>query len=265
MPVYVNYKGRTGNKLFQYVSARIFSEKNELNLRTKFPDIDVLNTKEEKFFTEDSDENNLITVNSSSFFNDEIIFNGNNKKYLFDDYFQNCIYINNNQELVISFFDLPKFDKNTEDIVLNIRLDDKVHSNNLENPENWDRAEIIHPNYYKKILDSETYKNVYIVVDKIKYDWEKKYMSHFEKYNPILVSGTPFEDFNFIRTFNKIITSVSTFSYWSAFLSDADKIYTFKNAGYLGKNMSSHGNHVKELWNVKNKSIVIDEKLYFGE
>jgi len=263
MPVQINYNGRCGNKIFQYVSARIFSEKNKLNLLTGL-DCEIVKTKNHSLFDDDFFEKQIL-INESSFDLDELNFYGKNVKYIFDDFFQNCVYINNNQELVISFFDLPILDKNNEDIVLNVRLDDKVHSNNLENPENWDKAEIVHPDYYKKILDSETYKNVYIVVDKIKYEWEKKYMSHFDQYNPILVSKTPVEDFNFIRSFNKIVTSVSTFSYWAAFLSDADKIYTFKNAGYFGKNCNLHGSHVKELWNIKNKSITINEKFYFGE
>lgn len=263
MPVQINYKGRCGNKIFQYVSARIFSEKNELNLLTDL-DCEIVKTKNHIQYDDDFFEK-VVSLNYSSFDSDELKFNGKNIKYIFDDFFQNCVYINNNQELVMSFFDLPKFDKNNEDIVLNIRLDDKVHSNNLENPENWDRAEIIHPDYYKKILDSETYKNVYIVVDEIKYEWEKKYMSHFEQYNPIIVSKTPEEDFNFIRSFNKIVTSISTFSYWAAFLSDADKIYTFKDAGSFGINCQTHGHHVKDLWNIKNKSITINEKFYFGE
>jgi hypothetical protein len=184
---------------------------------------------------------------------------------VFNDFFQNCVYINKNENLIKTFFELPAFEKNTKDIVLHVRLDDKVHTDNISQPTNWDDAEIVHPDYYKKILDSETYEKVYIVVDKINYDWEKKYLSHFEKYNPIIISQSPHEDFMFMRTFNKIITSTSTFAYWSAFLSDAEKIYTFEMAGYVGINLRSHGPHVKELWNIKNKSIKIDEKFYFGE
>lgn len=263
MGVKIIYNGRCGNRVFQYVSARIFAEKNKLNLETELG-CDIVKTSPIKNFDEISCVHG-IGINSSSFVNDEILFSGNHYHYVFNDYFQNCIYINNNKELVRTFFDLPEFEKNTKDIVLHIRLDDKVHSSDINNPENWDDAEIIHPDYYKKILDFETYKKVYIVVDKIKYDWEKKYLSHFEKYNPIIVSQTPYEDFMFMRTFDKIITSTSTYSYWSAFLSDAEKIYTFQKAGHLGINLRSHGDHVKELWNIKNKSIVIDEKFYFGE
>ena len=257
------YKGRCGNKIFQYVSARIFSEKNNINLLTDL-DCDLFKTTSHKYFTEKPIKKS-ITLNNSSFIEDELRFFGDDCEYIFDDYFQNCVYINNNYDLVKSFFDLPSFEKNTEDIVLNVRLDDKVHCNNLHNPESWDNAEIVHPNYYKKILEKEKFNKVYIVVDNIKYDWEKKYMSHFDIYNPIIVSNTPKDDFNFIRSFDKIITSISTFSFWSAFLSDANKIYTFKSAGFFGKNLRVHGNHVKDLWNIRNKSIPIDEKFYFGE
>jgi hypothetical protein len=263
MSVEIRYKGRCGNQIFQYVSARIFSEKNKLNLLTNL-DCEILKTTDHKVFDEES-EKNFTIVNNSFFVDDNMIPHNKKTRYVFDDFFQNCVYINNNKELVHTFFDLQPVKKNEDDIVLSIRLDDKVHSNDLENPETWDNAEIIHPDYYKKILESETFNKVYIVVDNIKFDWEKKYMSNFNSYNPIIISGTPKEDFDFIRSFNKIVTSVSTYSYWAAYLSNAEKIYTFQKAGFLGKNLRSHGNHVKELWNIKNKSIAINEKFYFGE
>jgi len=262
MSVEIKYKGRCGNQIFQYVSARIFSEKNRLNLVSSL-NCEILKTTNHKIFKEEEEEG-FQTLNNSFFVDDDLIPSGINTHYIFDDFFQNCVYINKNKELVSTFFDLEPVKKNYKDIVLSIRLDDKVHSNDLRNPESWDNAEIIHPDYYKRILDSESFEKVYIVVDEIKYDWEKKYMSNFDFYDPIIVSNSPKEDFNFLRSFNKIVTSISTYSYWAAFLSDAEKIYTFQKAGFLGKDSRSHGNHVKELWNIKNISIPIDEKFYFG-
>lgn len=262
MSVQINYKGRCGNNIFQYVTARIFSEKNDLNLKEKL-NCGLLETSEHKSFQKEI-KNNTIRLNNSSFVNDDLPHQGD-YNYFFDDFFQNCVFINNNKDMVKNFFKLPELNKNMNDIVLHIRLDDKVHSNNIENPEDWSKAEIMHPNYYTSILEKEKYDKVYIVVDTIKYVWEKKYMSYFNRYKPIIVSKTPYEDFHFIRSFNKIITSTSTYSYWSAFLSDAEKIYTFKKAGYFGNPIKSHGDHVKELWNIKNQSITIDEKFYFGE
>lgn len=262
MSVTINYRGRCGNNIFQYVTARIFSEKNKLNL-THNLNCDIVQCHDNKIFDEPINHGTIHLTNNS-FVNDDLPFN-ENVNYVFNDFFQNCVYINNNQDLVKTFFILPDIEKNLKDIVLHIRLDDKVHSQNLTNPESWSNAEIMHPDYYLSVLNKETYDRVYIVVDKIKYEWEKKYMSYFDKYDPIVVSKTPYEDFNFMRSFNKIVTSTSTYSYWSAFLSEAEKIYTFKKAGYLGNPLRSHGDHVKELWNIKNKSITIDEKFYFGE
>jgi hypothetical protein len=262
MSVQINYKGRCGNNIFQYVTARIFSEKNGLNLNQDL-NCDLLKTTPHKN-SQKNIGNSTIRLNNGSFINNELPYQGD-YNYVFDDFFQNCVYINDNKDMVKNFFDLPKIEKNLKDIVLHIRLDDKVHSNNLNNPEDWSKAEIMHPDYYTSILDKEIYEKVYIVVDNIKYGWEKKYISYFDKYNPIIVSKTPYEDFHFIRSFNKIITSTSTYSYWSAFLSDAEKIYTFKKAGYFGNPIRSHGDHVKELWNIKNQSTPIDEKFYFGE
>jgi hypothetical protein len=261
MSVSINFKGRCGNNIFQYVTARIFAEKHGILLKTKL-DCDIVKTKNNDSGYSFTGNRKIMT--NKDFIDNELQFYGYDVEYFFDDYFQNCKYINNHIDLVKSFFDIPTINKNTNDIVLSIRLDDKVHSNNLKTPETWDLAEIIHPDYYKKILDSETYDNVFIVVDKIKYDWENQYMSNFDNYNPIIISKTPYEDFHFIRSFNKIVTSTSTYSYWAAFLSEADTIYTFKDAGFFGNPLKSHGSHIVDLWNIKNNAITIKEKFYFG-
>lgn len=263
MPVSINYKGRLGNKIFQYVSARIFAEKNKLDLITELPN-DVLEFTQHKKFEEDNEGIKSVKVNSKSFTCNEINFEGNGD-YIFDDFFQNGDYINENEKLVKSFFILPKKEKNKEDIVMHVRLDDFIHTEDIENPKNWDNSEIVNPYYYKVILEKENFKNLYLVVDKIKYEWEKKYLNYFKEFNPIIISSNPKEDFEFIRNFNKIITSNSTFCYWSAFLSDAEFIYTFGNVGKYGKNLTSHGEHVQGIENIKNKSIIINENFYFGK
>jgi hypothetical protein len=54
---------------------------------------------------------------------------------------------------------------------------------------------------------------------------KKSYLKYFDKYNPTIVSHDEYSDFEFIRSFDKIISSNSTFSWWAAFLSDASEIY----------------------------------------
>jgi len=59
--------------------------------------------------------------------------------------------------------------------------------------------------------------------------------------NAIWKSDTIFNDFNFIRSFNKIIIGVSTFSWWAAILSEANEVYAPKNwkklKGHRNKNL----------------------------
>jgi len=265
MPVHINYKGRTGNKLFQYIAARVFSEKNNLNLKTDFPDNDTVEILPNKIYVGDVHENQTVIVNSHSFIDDEINFQGNNKKYIFDDYFHNGDFMSNNQNLIKSFFKPVNFEKNTKDIVIHLRLFDYLHFTDICNPHTWEGSEIINPSYYTNILDNETYDRVYIVTDEIRCDWEKRYLNHFKKYDPIMIQNTPKEDFNFMMSFNKIINSNSTFSYWASFLSEAEKIYTFKNTGYYGRNLTKVGDHVKNVFNIKNNSIIIDEGFYYED
>jgi hypothetical protein len=265
MPVYVNYKGRTGNKLFQYIAARIFSENNGLNLITKFPDTEILDVEEHKYFYDDIREDGYIQINSSSFSNDKIIFSGKNKKYVFDDYFHDGNFFSNNIEMIKKFFILPKVEINTKDIVLHLRLFDYLHFTDLYIPTSWDGSEIIHPNYYIKILEKENYDKVYIVVDEIRCEWEKKYLEYFDKFNPIIISSNPKNDFEFLMSFEKIINSNSTFSYWASFLGNSKTIYCFEKTGFYGKEIKKVGEHVKNLTNIKHASILVDEKFYFGE
>lgn len=264
MPVLINYTpGRDGNKMFQYVSARIFSEKNGLNLITNLS-CELVTTKKHISFDDDFDRNKNVKVTTNDFSENEINFKGKSLNYIFDDYFTNGDYISNNKELVRNFFELPKVEKNLKDIVIHLRLYDFSHSNYMYEPTNWDRSEVISPDYYTKILENETFEKLYIVVDEIRLEWEKKYLDFFKKYNPIIFSSSPKEDFEFIFSFDKIICSNSSFCYWAAFLSDASKIYTFKKFGYFGKNLTKHGPWINNLDNIKNESISIDDTFFWG-
>lgn len=93
--------------------------------------------------------------------------------------------------------------------------------------------------YYKKALESTTYKRMFICTDEPNHP----FLANFKPYNPIMhsvrslstlmnagmswdaISELNLDEFLFIRSFNKIITSQSTFAWWAAFLSDAEEIY----------------------------------------
>ena len=51
----------------------------------------------------------------------------------------------------------------------------------------------------------------------------------FNSYNPIWISKTEKEDFDFICQFDRIILSPSTFSWWAGVLSKSKEIYFYKS------------------------------------
>ncbi len=102
--------------------------------------------------------------------------------------------------------------------------------------------------YYKKALAMASYKQLYICTNEPKHP----FLKNFDPYHPIIISARDFnsyyevipldevaklgiEDFAFITSFNKIITSYSTYSWWAAFLSNATEIYAPRFPGDRGQ------------------------------
>lgn len=93
--------------------------------------------------------------------------------------------------------------------------------------------------YYERALNSTAFNKVFICIDEPSHP----FLENFKKYNPTIISSRSlnqqmssniswdeiskinFDDFVFISSFNKIITSQSTYAWWAAFLSNAEEIY----------------------------------------
>jgi hypothetical protein len=268
MSVKIVFDGRFGNHLFRYISARLYAEKHQLNLLSTMDTLGVMQLKPPNIYHND----NLSNFQTKKITRDDIDENNNIKyygkmNYIFEDYFQNTyLYMFNKEQIKNYFiFDDKKYSsKNTEDLVIHIRIDDFIL------PGNYKSSECIHPNSYTKILDElqGTYKLLYIVTEKPKAKWEFEYLSYFDKYNPIIISESIADDFNFIRNFNKIISSNSTFSYWAAFFSDAEEIYSFNQMGYYENHIPQlvcHGNHIKDIHRITDKCKSYDATFYRNE
>lgn len=133
-------------------------------------------------------------------------------------------YINHLNEIK-QFF--PKVKKtNTKDLVVHLRLGD--NGPNIHTPFEW----------YKKAIEDNNieFENLYLVTDGCNSEDAKKFKSY---YNAIITSEVnvktqaewsnhvdeTIKDFNFIRTFDKILFSNSTFSWWASVLSEASEVY----------------------------------------
>ena len=245
--VILNYYGRYGNMLFIYFIGRLYAEKYNLNLITNI---------ENMYFKINNPVNYGVPPNDLKTYqiNDNLYNKETNNlpyygpgKYIFNGYFQYENIFFENKEKILNYIDL-KYEK--KDIcTIHVRLDDYFLPNN--------RHLIINKNYYLDCIKKygNKYEKIYIVCDKLRYDWEKDYMSQLIEgikninKEPIYFENSIMEDLMILYQSNCIITSNSTFCFWASFFSKSDKIIAFP---YTGMDISYNKN-IKE-WS--NKPII---------
>ena len=140
-------------------------------------------------------------------------------------YYQNEALFNPYRDVIKNkVLQLPQLEKNTDDIVIHLRLDGFNHSGY--------NSHIIDPEWYVSILRRETFGKLYIVmatksgrIKKGQDPYKRRYIERFKEFNHEIVSNDEKTDFEFIRKFDKIVCSNSTFGWWAAFLSEASVVY----------------------------------------
>lgn len=112
------------------------------------------------------------------------------------------------------WFYLPESQNNfnitKDDLVINVRR--REYRNTIHS---------IKMNYYQNLLNTLKFDRLFISGD----EFDEEVVQTFSKYNPIYYHISPIEDLKFIKSFNRIIMSNSTFTWWAAVLSDAKEIY----------------------------------------
>lgn len=220
--------GQHGNQLFVCLLAAIFARTHGLQIR--MPPNGLVKFKEPPLgWTEAPDGTQRTVIRRISDVTDK-----STHYHLARGYYQHAHHFNPHLDMIRNdILELPPIKKNN-DVVLHIRLDGFNH--------NGHNSHIINPVWYTNILDTLEFEKLYIVMDtKSGRIWKKQagdkktYLSAFTKYNHEIVSGTAEDDFNFIRSFDTIVCSNSTFSFWATFLSDASRrfmppIWESKNA-----------------------------------
>ena len=215
----IDYFGRYGNMLFQHFFGRILAQRYDMPIVSPVPQ-GFLNIYDYTPYPEDGREKYFPVndVNRYIKFGEIALNNGYNGLHL-HGYFQDALLYNKNRNNIKATCDLPEMQKNYDDIVIHLRLADYW----------WYKVDaVINPDWYLKILRMEKYRKCYIVVDD--HPTNKKYLQALSGiHNKVIVSDNSAKvDFHFIRSFDRIVCSNSTFCWWAAFLSDASTIYTFK-------------------------------------
>ncbi len=211
MSVRIRYGGRFGNHLFEYVCARLFAARNGLRLASEF-------THPEMVRMAPHDPASAVQSGPEIRLSDGDDILGRTwtpANYVLDGHFQNSEWYHAARSEIESFaFPEPVKEINHKDIVANMRLGEGYKRLG------W----MIHPSWYLDVLARESFERLHIVTD----DPDPAYLSHFAKFGPVVVSSGAAGDWRYIRSFDRIVCSNSSFCWWAAFFSRASRIYTFK-------------------------------------
>ena len=228
--VKVKYRGRYGNKLFIYFTARLYAEEHNLNL---------LDNIEHKFFEVSSPKhfgkysgNKLKTymLRDSDIKDNKLPYYGKGI-YVFDKgLFQNENMFYENKEKMLTYVNL-KYDMK-DNFTIHVRLSDFKPKLKKQ----WKGSHlVISIDYYIYCIKkyANNYKNIYIICDKLKQDWEKNYMLELKEKikllnkTPIYTENSLENDMMSIIQSNYIVTSNSTLCFWAVFFSNNEKIILF--------------------------------------
>jgi hypothetical protein len=211
-----------GNQLFQFYFTRNLNSSNYKFdcsfYRSNFNrQLDLLNYPNLKLnflnFDQITTENIVYVYDSFEFIAPEI---DSNKTYIFDGYWQNKKYIENNQNLI--YTELTPSESQLKDILLKYPfLKDECISIHIR------RGDYIKLSDYYYCLDAEYYrsaldllpKNIPILVFSDDMDWCKANLNYKNMY---MINNIPRMDLQIMSMCTYNIIANSTFSFWGAFL-----------------------------------------------
>jgi hypothetical protein len=207
---FVNNGGRTGNNIFQYLAAKLIQIKYG-HTYVPFGDLtDGIAVTESDYDTDLSAHNNIICkgyFQKSEFFvpyREQLITAIKDcDDYWFDDY---------GVKIMIRDFlrHSSSMNLSENDVVVSLRLDDFI-----QYP--CPTSDILPPQHYLGILEKEMRRGggkLIIVSDKLRHDWEHKYVEFFQKWNPVFYREGLLDDFALMRDCPTLYTVTAHFVGW---------------------------------------------------
>lgn len=134
-----------------------------------------------------------------------------------------------------------------DDVVLSIRLGRDYLGQH--------RFRLLLGDYFKIILDSIDYDRVFITSQ----DPLNPVLEDLYAYDPIFLDHiSAMDTFNFVRLFDKIVISQSTYSWWAAYLSEASEIYF----PITQDGPWSYGKYQRPKWKDYGHDLMVNEPRY---
>ena len=242
--------GRFGNQIFKYIICKLFTIKlNHVYLCSK------------NFL--DRTGGNYITITEENLNSSLINLDNKNKNIFCVGYFQKSdFFVKYRKELIeviletknndywedgdVKYY-IQKYFKSriniplkNNDVCMHVRLDDFIQTC-------CKTSDILPPQYYIEILENIYGQGgcnkgdsvLYIICDKLHYEWENKYMEFFKKWNPIFTRNSLMEDISIMKNCNVLIHSNSTLCWAVSFLSEKKMRYIpFSNKEYMNQNQA---------------------------
>lgn len=234
MDVTFQPNGNYGNLFFQYAMMRLFADR--CNLTPRLP----IFKKHLQPFLDDmlnlSDPDPLNTTASGAYGLIEHKWHNaeysNERNYLhywdgereitedvcLQGYFQNYDSYSNYGQ-VKEYFNIPEVTVKDE-LCINLRLDSDFKTLGL----------VAEPDGVLELLDKLDFNKLTIITDA----FDIGYINNFAQYDPIVVCrdrSAPNEDFAELLQFKQLIITNSTFSWWAAYLGNADTVYVPNDFG----------------------------------
>jgi hypothetical protein len=204
----VRYRGRLGNQLFKYCVGRILAEGLGYRLgAVPLPHFSGTQSVIEGRMIEspvwECPENVRII---------DLLADRKPRRIIVNGYMQHYRYYRRFKDKVRQWAEIGRSKVQPEEdaLVVHMRLGDYL-------AKGW----VLSLDYYHAIIAKENFRRLYIVTD----EPESPLLSSFGRYHPTMVTGSPIESLRFIRSARRIVLSQSTYGWWGAFLSEADRIY----------------------------------------
>jgi|TARA_Y100001963_G_C6746554_1_gene431906 hypothetical protein len=226
-----------GNNLFNYSWARIHSENMGFKLKhSGISDLNILPTNEDK-------ECSINLTKSQNFLQDFNLYKNHIEQIKSWDIW-NPITDVNSKDLVIHLRAGNRFvarnakysptANDFEKIFKDIDFDRLHIVTNMKKTTKWNLDDIKELKKKLKLkggdgVTAEMYqrKDYPFLTDEEALDYTNSQIECFNNYDPIWINGNVYDDFNYLRSFKKILFPRSTLSWWAAITGVANEVYVY--------------------------------------